>query len=67
MIYHVSDTLIVEAQAKKAAPVQAAPAHPVVVAAPAAAAAPAQAQQKDKKRKKDPNAPKKPMSAFFCF
>jgi hypothetical protein len=30
------------------------------------AAAPAQPVKKEK-RKKDPNAPKKPMSAFFCF
>lgn len=32
----------------------------------AAVAAPA-GKNKKEKRKKDPNAPKKPMSAFFCF
>ena len=50
------------AESKKA--LAAAPAHHA--AAPQAAAAPAQPVKKEK-RKKDPNAPKKPMSAFFCF
>lgn len=45
------------------APKKGAAAHapaPVAVAVPAAPV-------KKEKRKKDPNAPKKPMSAFFCF
>ncbi len=59
---------IVEGHPAPASKKTKAPAHsqPVVNVAAAHPQA-AKEEAKKQKRKKDPNAPKKPMSAFFCF